>query len=122
MPTPKQLREEAARARAEAQRLIDYAEAMDVAAKAAEGLRARNGYGTTVAMDATVSSGRKRRGPRPEASGKLTSVMAELRMSSLAELAEAIGAPVGTVRAAQARGSISPKLAALIAAYRLRNQ
>jgi hypothetical protein len=119
----KELRAEAARARAEAQALIDYAEAMDAAAAIAErGLRSRNGSDTTVAMDATVSSGRKRRGPRPRAEGKLTGIMTELGMSSLEELAEAIGAPVGTVRAAQARNSISDKLRGLIDAYRRRNQ
>jgi len=111
------MRKEAAKARAQAASILTeasvkaaklelYAKALDEAADAQEGLRARHGYGTVRGMDATPSvTAAKRPGPQAN-DGPMAKLAAKLGLTSLRALATFFGLEYDNVRRINARGTI----------------
>jgi hypothetical protein len=109
--TPKDLRAEAARARAAAQRLIDYAQAMDHAAE----LSARNGYAKVGRVESTVTVTPRAGHRGPDAMvGPVKELATALGLKTLQAVADALGVRAGTARQWNKRKSIPDRYKARI--------
>jgi len=111
VPTASNLRKDAQAAREKAKKLLAFADALDAAADAQQGLRTRNGYGTVPRMETTVTQPPKvprKRGPAAAADGPMTAVAKQKGIPSLRALGDALGITAGNVRLINLRGVIPP--------------
>jgi len=107
------MRKDAADARAKAAKLLAYAEALEAAADAQEGLQARNGYDTVRAMNATVARGPHR--GTPATKGRpMTDAAKTLGLVTLQALADALRMNYTTVRSINKRGHVPADVQAKI--------
>lgn len=114
-------RAEAARAREQAKRLLEYAETCDRAAAEMDALTKRNGYDTVSTMESTTVTTAKGKHRGPEAlSGPVRDIAKKLGLSTLQEVADALGVTAQRARVWNHRksipGSMAGKVEALLAA------